>query len=335
MRAVEITADRQLAVSERPLPEPGPEEVRLDVGFCGICGSDLHMLDLLPPGSVMGHEMAGTVAAVGPEVEDWAPGDAAAVLIYRNCGQCRYCLAGQENQCVESGQHELVLGVDLQGGFAESLIVHRSALYRIPAGIGPREAALAEPVSIGLRAAAAVDVPLDDPVVVIGAGPIGLFSAFALRDAGYENLFVAERNPVRARIADGLGFRTLGDGELGPQLERIGLPAPGAVVECAAAPAAARAAALALRRRGRLVLVGLPEADVCFDAQSLVVNEIQVRGAAGASRSDFVAALDLIARGGIPVDQVITACVDLAEAGEAFSQLRDPGTEHVKVLLRP
>jgi threonine dehydrogenase-like Zn-dependent dehydrogenase len=335
VRVAAIDGERRLRIGERPVPVPGPGEVRIDVGFCGICGTDLHMLDALPVDTVLGHEVAGTVGALGEGVEGWALGDEAAVLIYRNCGKCRYCLAGQENQCVEGGQHSNVIGVDIQGGYAESLIAHVSALYPIPDGIGPREACLAEPVSIGLRAAGAVDVPTADPVLVIGAGPIGLFAAFALRDRGYENLFVVERNPVRAGVAAKLGFETLESDDLPARLAERGLPAPGAVVECAAAPPAARAAAEALRRQGTLVLVGLPEGDVAFDAQSLVVNEIRVQGAAGTSRADFVAALDLIARGAIPVDEVITACVDLGEADAMVTQLRDPKTEHVKVLLAP
>lgn len=215
------------------------------------------------------------------------------------------------------------------------MIADASALFPLPEGATLRHGALAEPVSIGVRAARTVDTPLEDPVLVIGAGPIGLFAALALRAKGHEAIFVVERNPVRARVAAGLGFDTLEAEDLPGQLEARGVEAPGAVVECAAAPAAAKAALHVLRRQGRLVLVGLPEGDVSFDASTLVINEIQVRGAAGCSRADFQHALALLASGAIPEADVITAIVDLGEADAMFEQLLSPQTEHVKVLLKP
>jgi threonine dehydrogenase-like Zn-dependent dehydrogenase len=186
-----------------------------------------------------------------------------------------------------------------------------------------------------VRAARTVDIPRDDPVLVIGAGPIGLFAAFALQAEGYERVFVVERNPVRREVAERLGLEALKAENLQSQLTARGVGAPGAVVECAASPAAAKAALTLLRRQGRLVLVGLPGTDVSFDAETLVLNEIQVRGSAGCSRADFQRALDLIGNGGIPADDVITALVDLQEADAMFQRLIDPATRHVKVLLTP
>jgi 2-desacetyl-2-hydroxyethyl bacteriochlorophyllide A dehydrogenase len=262
-------------------------------------------------------------------------GDEAAVLIYVNCGECRYCLAGSENQCVEAGQHDQVLGVQLQGAYAQAVIADASALFRLPDGATVQHGALAEPVSIGVRAARTVDVPLTDPVLVIGAGPIGLFTALALRAKGHKTVFVVERNPTRAEAATRLGFETLGSEDLSEQLAARGVEAPGAIVECAAAPAAAKAALGVLRRQGQLVLVGLPSGDLSFDAETLVINEIQVRGSAGCSRADFQRALELLASGAIPLEHVITAVANLAQAEQMFAQLLDPGTQHVKVLLQP
>jgi (R,R)-butanediol dehydrogenase / meso-butanediol dehydrogenase / diacetyl reductase len=335
VRTVEITESHHLALAERPLPEPVGNQVRVEVGFCGICGTDLHLVDALPAGSVLGHELAGTISAVGPDVEGWSVGDEAAVLIYVNCGKCRYCLSGSENQCVEAGQHDHVIGVQLPGGYSQAVIADASALFRLPEGATVRHGALAEPVSIGVRAAATVDVPLSDAVLVIGAGPIGLFSALALRAKGHEQVFVVERNPIRAEAATRLGFATLAAEDLPGQLWDRGIGAPGAVVECAAAPAAAKAALGVLRRQGQLVLVGLPSGEVSFDAETLVINEIQVRGSAGCSRADFQRALELLASGAIPIDDVVTAIADLGEADAMFAQLLDPTTRHVKVLLQP
>jgi threonine dehydrogenase-like Zn-dependent dehydrogenase len=335
VRTVEITESHGLALGERPLPEPEGNQVRVDVGYCGICGTDLHLVDALPAGTVLGHEFAGTISALGPDVEGWSVGDEAAVLIYVNCGTCRYCLSGSENQCIESGQHDKVLGVQLPGGYSQAVIADASALFRLPEGATLQHGALAEPVSIGVRAARTVDVPLTDTVLVIGAGPIGLFSALALRAKGHDKVLVAERNRVRAEVAQRMGFETLRSVDMPGQLAARGVEAPGAIVECAAAPAAAKAALHLLRRQGQLVLVGLPPGNVSFDAQTLVINEIQVRGAAGTARADFQRALELLADATIPLEHVITAIVDLGEADRMFAELLDPGTQHVKVLLRP
>lgn len=335
MRAVEIAEPGRLELVERPLPEPTGTEVRVEVGFCGICGTDLHMRDSLPQGAVLGHEFAGTVAAVGPDVDGWSVGDRAAVLIYRNCGECRYCLAGEENHCVVSGQHDKVLGVDLQGGYAEAVVADQALLFRLPDELPLEHAALAEPVSIGVRAARTVDVPFDDPVLVIGAGPIGLVSAYALRARGYERLWIVERNAGRAEAAAKLGFDTLPSDDLAGELERRGIEAPGAIVECAGSAAAAKAAVGLLRRQGRLVLVGLHGGEAVFDAEPIVLNEIQIRGAAGTSHQDFRTAIELLASGAVPAADLITAVVDLGEADAMFGQLLDPDTQHVKVLLRP
>lgn len=335
MRAVETTASHGLALGERPLPEPRAGEVRVDVAFCGICGTDLHLVDVLPAGSVLGHELAGTVGAVGEGVEGWHVGDEAAVLIYRSCGECRFCLAGSENQCLAGGHHGEVIGVGLPGGYSQHVVARADALFRLPQGATLQQGALVEPVAVGVRAARTVDVDPTDPVLVIGAGPIGIFTALALRAKGHDTVFVVERNPTRAEVAARLGLDTLSSEDVAGQLEARGVDAPGAIVECAAAPAAARAAVGLLRRQGRLVLVGLPGTDVSFDADALVLNEIQVRGAAGYARADFQHALELLASGAIPSDDVITAIADLGEADAMFAELRDPATAHVKVLLRP
>jgi 2-desacetyl-2-hydroxyethyl bacteriochlorophyllide A dehydrogenase len=257
------------------------------------------------------------------------------VLIYVNCGRCRFCRTGNENQCVEGGHHGQVIGVQLPGGYAEAVVADASSLFRLPDGATVQHGALTEPLAVGVRAVEAVDTPLADPVLVIGAGPIGVFTALALRAKGHERIFVVDRNPIRAEVARGLGFETRAAGDLERQLEALGVESPGAVVECAGAPAAASSALKMLRRQGRLVLVGLPGRDVSFDADTLVLNEIQVRGAAGYSRADFQRALDLLASGEVPIEDLITATVDLGEADAMFAELTSPETKHVKVLLQP
>lgn len=332
MREVTVGVGGALRLEERPVPEPGPDQVRVAVGYCGVCGTDFHLRETLPDGSVLGHEFSGTVAAVGERVDGWAVGDRVAVLIYGNCGSCRYCRAGSENHCVAGGQRGDVHGVQLPGGFSQEVVVDPSRLFRLPGTVTLEQGALVEPLAVGVHAAAAVDADLDEPVVVLGAGPVGLFTAVSLRARGYQDVVVVERNPVRAELPARLGFATLRPDELGPAAETS---PPGCVVECAAAPAAASAALHLLRPQGSLVMVGLPPGDVAFDVETLVLREIRVLGTSGYSRADFARALDLLAGGTVPTDEMVTAVVDLADAEDVFAQLADPGTAHVKVLLKP
>lgn len=125
MRALQVTDDRRLEPGELPDPEPGAGEVAVDVAFCGICGSDLHMLPspVISPGTVMGHEFSGRIAALGDGVEDWEVGERVCVLPGHPCGACPSCTAGNEHLCVEAPARGHGLG-GRQGAFAERISVH-------------------------------------------------------------------------------------------------------------------------------------------------------------------------------------------------------------------
>jgi (R,R)-butanediol dehydrogenase / meso-butanediol dehydrogenase / diacetyl reductase len=332
VKVVEIGRDRSLAIADRPQPDLGPDEVRVAVSFCGVCGSDLHMrADAgFPAGAVLGHELSGRVAELGSRVQGWALGDRVAVLIYRNCGTCRYCLAGSENHCVVGGHLGHVLGVQQQGGLAESVVATPNQLFKVPPDLADDEAALTEPVAVALRASRSVDCALDDPVAVVGAGPIGLLVAHILKYRGFSNVVVVELHEHRRLVAEEMGLATLGADE--DQLRKI---EPAVVVDASGSPAAIRMAIRALRSQGQLVLVGLPAAEVPIDINYLILHEIRISPSAGYGRRDFGEALELLADGAIPTASIITSRVALDEAEHGFDELKDPHTRHVKILLHP
>ena len=154
MRAVAIASDRSLQVVDIDRPVPGAGEVLLDVSFCGICGSDLHMLqmpaEMIPAGHVLGHEFTGAIAALGPSVGQWDVGERVAVVPMVPCGACYACRIGRPNLCengIDRGP-----GIGRQGAYAESVTVPVGMLRRLPPAISDADGALIEPLAVAIRA---------------------------------------------------------------------------------------------------------------------------------------------------------------------------------------
>jgi 2-desacetyl-2-hydroxyethyl bacteriochlorophyllide A dehydrogenase len=337
MRAVEIAEDRRLVPVEREEAELAPGHVRVEVAYCGICGSDLHLRPsaAVPAGTVMGHEFAGRVLETGPEVERWAAGDRVAVFPFIPCGECPLCAQGDEHVCVNAAVTGIGLGAN-QGAYAERVAVPAGTLFRLPDGISDRDGALAEPLAVGVHGVALADVAPDAPVAVIGAGPIGVMTALALRAEGFERVVVVERNERRAQRMRDLGFAAVGlEGVHMAVLEGLGSELPHAVFECAGHPAALGLALELVRPTGRIVALGVLEEAVPISQLLLIVKEAQIRGSFAYRRADFARAIDLLEGESVPTDALITGVVELERAEEMFGALLQPDTEHLKVLLRP
>lgn len=340
MRVVELDPRRHLVVSDRDDEIVRAGHVRVAVSYCGICGSDLHMRgqpNVVPAGGVLGHEFAGRIAEVGSDVDGWLPGDLVAVVPYDSCGTCDPCQNGQHNQCVTWGvsRGAGIHGVHLQGGFAEAVATNTDRLRRLPEGTDERHAALMEPLAVACRAVARSSADPDDAVLVIGGGPIGLLVALVMRERGIANLALLDRNPARTRTAANLGLAALTESTERAVRSALGDRQPDVVFDCSGSPAATHFATDVLRIQGLLLLVGLALEPVRLEPDIVVIREIDVRGSAGAARADFDAAIDLIVRGALPFDDLITGVVPLAGTESAFDALADPATNHVKILVQP
>src|SRR5919198_4636764 len=198
MRGVAIGPDRRLVpteLEERPL---GPEEVRVRVAFCGICGSDIHLRasPAVPPGAVMGHEFSGTVSEVGEGVKGFSSGDRVAVFPFAPCGECPNCLRGDYHVCQQAASTGLGLGIN-PGAYAESVVVAESMLIPLPDELSLEHGALVEPLAVALHGIDIGQASAGDACVVIGAGPIGVMTALALEARGVERVLVIERNERR------------------------------------------------------------------------------------------------------------------------------------------
>ncbi len=302
----------EVVVEEKPVPEPAPGEVLVEVDHCGICGSDIHMLlegwgD--KPGLVAGHEFTGTIAALGEGVEGWELGEVVVGGTTPKCGRCRRCLEGKPSQC-ENRQGSIVDGHD--GAFARYVLVRAAALGRLPPGVTAREAALAEPLAVALHGITRSGAAPGDSVMVMGAGPIGALSVAALVARGIGPVTVVEPGERRRELAAKLGAEKVLDPseiETFPpwEPERISEHAVHVVLECSGKKAAMETGFHQLRRGGTMALVGAGMEGPKFDPNRFLLNELHVVGSFVYDLGGFDHALEMLASDGFPTDLLIEA----------------------------
>jgi (R,R)-butanediol dehydrogenase/meso-butanediol dehydrogenase/diacetyl reductase len=337
VRAVQITEERGLAEGELPDPEPGDGEVVVEVAFCGICGSDLHMLPspALAPGTVMGHEFSGRIASVGEGVADWSEGDRVSVLPGTPCGECPQCRSDREHLCMQG----IIRGHGLggkPGAYAQRVAVHAESLYALPDSVSDEHGALVEPLAVGVHADSLADMVPDDPAVVLGAGPIGVMTSLALRAGGAERILVVEPGEHRRKGIEDLGFEAVPlEGVHDAVVSRFEGTLPATVFECAGHPKAVGLGLELVAPAGTVVAVGVLEEPVEINQLLLTMKEARIQGAFAYRREDFDGAIELLESGEIPADKLITQVTPLGAAQEMFDELRRPGTEQLKVLLQP
>ncbi len=342
MKALVLEEYGKLVYREAPQPSPAAGEVLVRVKACGICGSDVHGMDgstgrRIPP-VIMGHEASGVIEALGAGVEGWRAGQRVTFDSTVYCGKCWHCRRGEINLC----DHRRVLGVSCDeyrqdGAFAEYVVVPQHVLYALPEQASFEQAAMVEPLSVAMHAAARTAVHLDDTAVVLGAGMIGLMVVQCLRAAGCGTILAADVDDGRLERA-----RTLGaDLTVNTAREDLAQAARGVngrgadvAVEAIGLTETVQAGIAALRKGGTLTLVGNFSPEVQFALQKVVTREITVYGSC-ASRGEYPACLDFIARGTVKVDSLVSAVAPLSEGAGWFSRLYDREQGLMKVILTP
>jgi 2-desacetyl-2-hydroxyethyl bacteriochlorophyllide A dehydrogenase len=317
-------------------PSPEPDELVLKVGYCGICGTDLHAtregLTQAPCDSVLGHEFVGEIAEVGKHVkEDWSVGDRVCALPFIGCGQCKACALGQFFQC----QSKKVIGVDAQGGFSEYLAIGSRESIFLPDEIELQQAALVEPLAIGLHAVRVADVKAGQRILIMGAGPIGLAVAVWSRFFGARDVVISELTESRANVAMQMGATHLVDatGDLSVQFADIAGQAPDIIFECVGAPGLIQACIELAPHRGKIIPVGVCEQPDSFFPFFGLVKELRILFAIAHTKDDFETVVAMLAAGRIDASAMITDVIGLDELPDAFEALRTPSTQ-CKVLTK-
>jgi (R,R)-butanediol dehydrogenase/meso-butanediol dehydrogenase/diacetyl reductase len=326
VKAAVITAPPQLDITELPEPIAGPGEVVIRVTGCGICGSDLHIAaNMSGPGTVLGHEIAGVVEELGPDVDNVQPGDAVAVRPFVGCGHCGYCKAGRHDHCAS---FQLV-GMQRPGGFAERTAVNAAELFKLPTGVHPDDHALVEPFAVarhGLRRGGLVQ---GETVIITGAGPIGLATAHWARALGAGRIIVSDPLEHRRQLALALGA----DEAVDPQ-EVAALGAAPLVVECSGKPGVVDQAMQLAAIGGRVAVVGVCMANDSYFPWWGLNKELDVRFCLYYDRHDFTETIDAFEIGALRPEGLVTERIGLDELPERFARLAREG-DAGKVVLVP
>ena len=335
MSAAVYIGDGRIAVQEVPTPEPGPGEVLVEVAECGICGSDLHMvLDrYAKPGAILGHEWSGVVAAA-PDGSGWSPGDRVVGNSSPGCGECRPCRRGRPSVCLHRPTADFL---GYRGAFCQYKTASADSLVRVPDSLPTRVAALAEPMAITLHALRLADVRHDDRVLVTGAGPVGLLLVAVLRAQGISDITVSEPSAVRRRQALAVGATRVvaPDALERPPMARP-VAAPYAVVfECSGRAAALEAGFGQLDYAGTLVVVGTGFEPPRINQNRMIIFELEMIGAYNYNDEGFGPAVELLDRGGLPLDALIEPeDVGLHDVMVSMERL-GRGEIPSKVMVRP
>jgi (R,R)-butanediol dehydrogenase/meso-butanediol dehydrogenase/diacetyl reductase len=353
LRAVVWHSRGDVRVEDVPEPpSPGPDEVKVAVEWCGICGTDVEewrsgprFVPVGEPHAVtgrkapltLGHEVSGRVAEVGPGVTRLREGDLVALdaLIY--CGQCWWCRRHQLTLCPQLA----AIGLQADGGLAEAVTVPAQMCIQVPAGVGADTAALAEPVAVAVRALRRGRLTSDESLVVLGAGMIGIASLVVGRSMGAAPIVVAEPIASRRELARALGADLAVDPRDPNFLETVwdvtGARGAEVAVDAAGSRDSGPAAIAAARPGGRAVVVGLASQPARVDLFAFASGEKELIGSLShVWDEDFAAAVRLLADGILMADQVVGRRLSLDETVDhGFTAIEDPDAAGVKVHVSP
>lgn len=328
--------EERLELVEVPEPMLRPGHVILEVAAAGICGTDIHIMRdeyRSSPPVTLGHEVAGTIAAIGDGVSGWHIGQRVVTETYFSvCGRCEFCRTGQPNLCTERRS----IGSFENGGFAKRVLVPAHNLHALPDSIGFPEAALIEPLACVVRALLERGrVTVGDRVAIAGPGPIGLLALQVAKAAGARAVILGtatdqERLELAARLgADGT-LLVEGIGSAVPEM--LG-GSPDVVIECSGAASAAALLLALVKKTGRFIQVGLFGKAVALDLDQVCYKELTVTGSFATTPSSWHRALSLAASGMVSLKALIGATFPLSEWQKAFNAALSgiPG----KVVLVP
>jgi L-iditol 2-dehydrogenase len=335
-RAAVLHAAGDLRVEDRPMPEPGPREVLVEVAAVGVCGSDVHYYEHGRIGSfvvrepmVLGHESSGRVVALGPEASSHAVGDRVALEPGVPCGGCRECRAGRYNLCRDV---RFFATPPIDGAFANYVTIHEDFAFALPDSVSDDAGALMEPLSVAVWACQKADVSAGDRVLVTGAGPIGLLAVQTARAFGATEITVTDVNPHRLSVAERTGA-THAINVAETPLEDSGVEVD-ALIECSGHPASLVAGIASLRPAGRAVLVGMgPEEEGTLPLALIQSRELWLTGTFRYANT-YPTAIALAANGRVDLEAIITGHYGLDDAEAALRAGREDATA-VKVMVMP
>lgn len=341
MKSVVCHSAQDLRIENTELPPLGEHQLRVNVAYGGICGSDLHYYQHGGFGTVrikqpiaLGHEISGVVDALGSQASGIQPGQRIAISPSRPCGQCRFCQAGQHNHCLNMRFYGSAMPFPhIQGGFSEQLIIEGYQAHPIADHLSLSEAALAEPLSVGLHAIQRAGSVLGKQVLVTGCGPIGSLLIGALRRAGAARIVAADIADLPLKCAKEMGADETINLKSQPQAldaYKVDKGQFDVVFEASGSEAALRVGLDTIVPRGVLITVGMG-GDISLPMTQIVAKEVDLRGTFR-FHAEFATAVRFLNEGLVNGKPVITSVLPLERAIEAFDLAADK-SQSLKVQI--
>ncbi len=335
-KAAVYRGDKTFSIESRVIDPPQAHEVQIDVAFCGICGTDLHiylghMDQRVGFERTIGHEMSGVISAVGNEVHDLIVGQKVVVRPLRHCGECPACTAGHEHIC----HHLDFIGIDSEGAFQEKWNVPAHTVHVLPDSFNLLHAALIEPLAVACHAVKRGDVKEGEEVLVIGGGPIGVLVALVARHAG-ATVTISEINQNRVAFAADLGFDTVNPDQqdaAAAMHEKTAGKGADVVFEVSGSHPGAQLMTQAAATRGRIVMVAIHASKPETDLFQFFWRELDLRGARVYLPEDYEEAMILLSNGVVNCSEFITDIKRLDDIQIGFETLTSQ-PDAMKIMIK-
>jgi threonine dehydrogenase-like Zn-dependent dehydrogenase len=335
MKALFLTAVGQTEIQEIDIPIPKPDEVLLKIGMVGFCGGDLNgfkgLFELQEYPNVLGHEVGGTIEAMGNQVPNtFKIGDKATVYPYLNCGKCISCRKGRRNAC----QDNKTMGVRRPGAMTHYISIHWQDLF-LSEKLSLKELALVEPLTVGFHAAARGRVTNKDKVAVIGCGIVGMGAIASAVNRGAEVIAI-DIDDSKMEIAKKIGVaHTINTNieNLHEALMRItDGDGPDVIIEAVGNVITYRAAVDEVAYTGRVVCIGYAKSAVEFNTGIFVRKEIEILGSRNCT-DEFPEVIAYLEAGKFPGEEVISKLVSLEDAGAALADWATNPKSITKIMV--
>lgn len=316
---------------EAPLPEPGPNDLLIEIRKTSICGTDVHIYNwdawsqrTIPIPMIIGHEYMGVVVEVGSEVKGFAPGDRVSGEGHITCGHCRNCRAGRRHLC----RNTLGVGIHRQGAFAEYLVLPAENAFKLPPEIPDELASIFDPLGNAVHSALSFDLVGED-VLITGAGPIGVMAAAICRFVGARHVVVTDVNAARLELAKRLGAsRVLNvaapEADLRQVMAELGMTEGFDVgLEMSGAPSALRQLLSAMNHGGKVALLGIPSQEIAIDWNQVIFKGLTLKGIYGREMYETWYKMASLLQAGLDIAPVITHRFAARDFEQAFAVMRE------------
>ncbi len=349
MRAAVLFGPDDLRVVRKPTPMPGPGEVLVRVAMCGTCGTDLkiqaHPFPNQPPYGqfIPGHEWTGTVVGLGETVDEFQVGDRVAIEAHKGCGRCENCMVGMYTACLNYGsvaKGHRTSGLTTDGGFAEYVIHHVNALYRLPDDVSWEDAVLVTTAGTGMYGLDAIGgYVAGDTIAVIGPGPVGLMTVQLCKALGAERVILVGTRKSRLDLGAQLGADAVVDARQGDVVAAVrsaaGRRGVDVVIEASGAPEAPQQCIEIVRRGGKILVLAYYKQPVTLDLGRAVREDVTLYATRGEGGNNVRRALSLVAQGKVRGRDLVTHQFPLDQIQQGFRILRERESDPIKMVFVP